>query len=113
MAAHRLGEAWRHCFWAPSAVNVVPVGNSFSAYRTTEFLLKEERRGDVTTLYTILPSPMLGTTYLLMADIQSTATCKSEITVWSANSHWRKRAEFTAAWLDNPEAKGSGLDCKR
>lgn len=112
-AVQRIGQAWKRCFWSPSRMNLAFTSSGVIPYPSAEIVISQESRGEVVSLSANLQESMMGNPLLLLADIEVTASCRSSVTVWAANSHWRKRAAYSAAWLENPMASSPELECKQ
>ena len=114
-AAARLRAAWIGCFVTSPGINVVPLGQTVAVSPKSRVIVTSEQAGSTGVLIARLARPPVGVitplsnSVLLMADIQATAECRSEVIVRAASSHWEKRAKQTTAWLTNPDARPQRL----
>jgi hypothetical protein len=119
-AVQRLKSAWAACFVAPRGVDVVPVGQTVVAHERSRVIVTSEQVGSTSVLiarlapspFGMLPTPLSNAVFLV-ADIQATNECRSEITVRASNSHWEKRSLQTPSWLANPSVMPKEAECNR
>jgi len=115
-AVERLQQAWSTCFVRPPRMGIAQTGKFAVAYEQSRIRLELSKENSTDVLVARLaesigmPTP-LSNSILLMADIQATSQCRSEISVRAATSHWEKRSRQTEIWLNDPTAMPAEAAC--
>lgn len=115
-ALQRLQTAWSTCFVRPPGIAIAQTGNLPVVYPQSRVKLEIAKEDSTTVLIarlaevTGMPTP-LSNSVLLMADLQGTTQCRTEIVVRAATSHWEKRAKHTEHWLEAPTVMPAEAAC--
>ena len=103
VATEHLRKIWATCYGRASQFNMAPSGTGgLVAYRTSELQVFELKTPEGSSLYVRLVNPPgnlptpLSNAILLMADVQPSAQCRSEVVMRTTTSHWLERAEASA-----------------